>query len=69
MDMAEADRSGGGDADEGLLTPAEREMLRETRLLRQRSGRLIERSRRATRPKEFLHRFPPPPGDSPDRRK
>ena len=42
-----------------LLTPREQEALRAARELRERSQRLTEHAAQVTRPKDFIHRFPP----------
>ncbi len=57
-------RDGAGDEDppeNTLLTPEQRAAQREVRELLKRSGELIRESQRITRPKEFLHHFPPLP--------
>jgi hypothetical protein len=49
-----------GDPGDGLLTPQEREARRRAAELREESDRLVRRAARATAPREFTHRFPPP---------
>ena len=47
-------------AEDPLLTPQQRDSRREARRLQEHSRQLVERLAKLTRPKELLHRFPPP---------